>query len=71
VLFSKVVKEERQVWRIPSQGGRAKPIGVSLRDKALYFLRTHPNGNALAFVVGDCDIRPHEVWLMENFLGNS
>jgi hypothetical protein len=28
VLFSKVVKEERQVWRIPSQGGRAKPIGV-------------------------------------------
>jgi hypothetical protein len=58
------------IWRVQSHGGRAEPIGVSVRGKALYFLRTHPNGSAIAFVIGDCDIRPHEVWVMEHFVEN-
>jgi Tol biopolymer transport system component len=68
VLFGKVVGRERQVWRIPAQGGRAEPIGLSVRDQALYFLRASGDGRNLAFVTGDCDLRPREVWALENLL---
>jgi Tol biopolymer transport system component len=68
VLFAKVAGRERQVWRIPARGGRAQPIGLSVRDQALYFLRASGDGRNLAFVTGDCDLRPKEVWALENLL---
>ncbi len=71
ILFGKVVDHERQVWRSPSAGGQAEPIGLSVQDQALYFLRTSTDGRKIAFVVGDCDLRPKEVWSMENFLVNT
>jgi Tol biopolymer transport system component len=67
ILFAKVVGRERQVWRIPARGGRAEPIGLSVRDQALYFLRTSDDGRNLAFVTGDCDLRPREVWTLREF----
>ncbi|MFL6351948.1 MAG: hypothetical protein ACJ74Z_08880 [Bryobacteraceae bacterium] len=68
ILFTKVVGRERQVWRIPAAGGHAEAIGLSMRDQALYFLRTSRDGRSLAFVTGDCDLRPREVWVLEHFL---
>jgi Tol biopolymer transport system component len=68
ILFTKVVGRERQVWRIPASGGEAKAIGLSVRDRALYFLRTSRDGKSLAFATGDCDLRPREVWALEHLV---
>ena len=70
ILFGKVVERERQVWRIPAAGGRAEPIGLSVQNEGLYFLRTSADGRGIAFVIGDCDLRPQEVWSMENFFAD-
>lgn len=67
ILFGKVAERERQVWRMPAVGGRAEPIGLSVQDDALYFLRTSADSRGIAFVIGDCDLRPQEVWSMDNF----
>jgi Tol biopolymer transport system component len=70
VLFGKMAGRQRQVWRIPARGGRAEPIGLSVIDQALYFLRASSDGRKLAFVTGDCDLRPREVWVLEGFVTN-
>jgi hypothetical protein len=45
-----------------------QPAGLEVERQNLYFLRVSQDETRLAFVVGDYDVRPVDVWAMENFL---
>ena len=66
ILFVKTNGDQRELWRIPAEGGEAVFTGVSVTGKNLYFLRSHPDGRRIGFVVGGT--RMAEIWAMENFL---
>ena len=50
------------------EGAELEPVGVEARKQNIYFLRVSQDGRSMAFVMGDYDVRPLEVWVMENFL---
>jgi Tol biopolymer transport system component len=68
ILFGKSIGSQRQLWRISDQRLEPESLELTVDSKNLYFLRTSPDGQRIAFVIGDYDIRPHEVWVLENFL---
>jgi Tol biopolymer transport system component len=68
LIFGKRIGEKRALWRISNEGSGLQPVGLEVERQNLYFLRISQNGRRMAFVVGDYDVRPLEVWVMENFL---
>jgi hypothetical protein len=58
----------RSLWRVSVASGNAEPLGIEVDRKNLHFLRVSANGERLAFVMGDYDVRPLEVWALEHFL---
>jgi Tol biopolymer transport system component len=68
ILFGKSIGDQRQLWRVSDRGLALEWLGLLVERRNLYFLRTSPDGRRIAFVIGDYDIRPHEVWVLENFL---
>ena len=66
ILFAKTNGDRRELWRIPAEGGQAVFTGLSVAGRNLYFLRSHPDGRRIGFVVGGS--RTAEIWAMENFL---
>ncbi|MEO6529245.1 MAG: hypothetical protein ABIP93_21675 [Gemmatimonadaceae bacterium] len=61
LLFEKRSGAKYALWRVSVDGGEAAPIGVTaLRD--IYFLRVHPNGRRIAFVIGDVGENQWELW---------
>jgi Tol biopolymer transport system component len=68
IIFGKRLGEKRELWRISKEGTGLQPVGLHVEQQNLYFLRIGQDGRRLAFVVGDYDVRPVEVWAMENFL---
>ena len=68
IIFGKTVGDKRELWRISEQGTGLQPVGLEVERQNLYFLRISQDGRRMAFVMGDYDIRPLEVWVMENFL---
>ncbi|MFQ5927342.1 MAG: WD40 repeat domain-containing protein, partial [Terriglobia bacterium] len=66
VLFGKADRDESQgvsLWRVPAQGGKPQPLGLSM--EGLTNLRLHPDGRRVAFTAGR---NKNEVWVLENFL---
>lgn len=68
ILFGKSIGNQRQLWRVSDRGLAPESLGLTVEGKNLYFLRTSQDGRRIAFVIGDYDIRPHEIWVLENFL---
>jgi len=68
IIFGKTVGDKRDLWRISPEGAGLESLGLEVERQNLYFLRVGKDGRRLAFVVGDYDVRPLEVWVMENFL---
>jgi hypothetical protein len=68
IIFGKRLGEKRELWRISKEGTGLQPVGLQIEHQNLCFLRIAQDGRRLAFVVGDYDVRPVEVWAMENFL---
>jgi Tol biopolymer transport system component len=68
IIFGKTVGDKRGLWRIRDDGTGLDPIGVEAEKQNIYFLRVSRDGRRIAFVMGDYDIRPLEVWVMEGFL---
>lgn len=68
IIFGKTVGDQRALWRISVEGAQLEPVGVEARMQNIYFLRVSQDGSRMAFVMGDYDVRPLEVWVMENFL---
>jgi Tol biopolymer transport system component len=68
ILFAKAIGSQRQLWRVSEGRGAPESLGLMVERKNLYFLRASSDGRRIAFVIGDYDIRPHEVWVLENFL---
>ena len=68
IIFGKTVGDQRALWRISVEGAELEPVGVEARKQNIYFLRVSQDGRRMAFVMGDYDVRPLEVWVMENFL---
>lgn len=66
ILFAKTNGERRELWRIPAEGGEATFTGLAVTGTNLYFLRAHPDGRRIGFVIGGSRIA--EIWTMENFL---
>ena len=68
ILFGKVTGDARTLWRIQADGSGLEPMNISAERQNIYFLRVSRDGRLLAFVMGDYDVRPLDVWVMENFL---
>jgi Tol biopolymer transport system component len=68
IIFGKRIGNKRELWRILRDGTGLQPVGLEVERQNLYFLRISPDGRRMAFVAGDYDVRPLEVWVMENFL---
>ena len=68
IIFGKTLGDKRGLWRIRDDGTGLDPIGVEAEKKNDYIMRVSLDGRRMAFVMGDYDIRPLEVWVMENFL---
>ena len=68
IIFGKRIGDKRELWRISKEGTGLQPVGLEVERQNLYFLRISQDGRRMAFVVGDYDVRPLEVWVMENFL---
>jgi Tol biopolymer transport system component len=68
IIFGKTIGDKRELWRISKDGTGLQPAGLEVERQNLYFLRVSQDGTRMAFVMGDYDIRPLEVWVMENFL---
>ena len=68
IIFGKAVGDTRSLWRISDRGTGLQALGLQVERQNLYFLRVSQDGRRMAFVMGDYDIRPLEVWVMENFL---
>ena len=67
LLFTQQHNEETSALRwIPAQGGIPQEMG--LVREGLGGVRLHPDGNRIAFIAGNPYL---EVWVMENFLGDS
>jgi hypothetical protein len=62
------VGDTRELWRISKEGTGLQPAGLEAERQNLYFLRISQDGRRMAFVMGDYDVRPLEVWVMEHFL---
>ena len=62
LLFEKRVGLTYAFWRVPAAGGKAEPIGVTA-DRDIYFLRVHPSGERIAYVIGDVGENQWELWL--------
>ena len=68
IIFGKTLGDRRALWRIAVDGAELAPVGVEALKQNIYFLRVSQDGRRMAFVMGDYDVRPLEVWVMENFL---
>ena len=68
IIFGKTLGDRRTLWRISVDGAELAPVGVEALKQNIYFLRVSRDGRRMAFVMGDYDVRPLEVWVMENFL---
>jgi Tol biopolymer transport system component len=68
VIFGKTMGDRWELWRISTQGTGLQEVGLGVERQNLYFLRIGPDGRRMAFVRGDYEILPLEVWVMENFL---
>lgn len=68
VLFGMSIGNQRQLWRVSDRDLAPESLGLTVDGKNLCFLRTSQDGQRIAFVIGDYDIRPHEIWGLENFL---
>ncbi len=68
IIFGKTVGDTRSLWRISDDGTGLQALGLEVERQNVYFLRVSQDGRRMAFVMGDYDIRPLEVWVMENFL---
>jgi Tol biopolymer transport system component len=68
IIFGKTVGDKRELWRMSKDGSGLQPAGLEVERQNLYFLRVSQDGTRMAFVIGDYDIRPLEVWVMDNFL---
>ncbi len=68
IIFGKTIGDRRSLWRISDDGTGLQALGLEVERQNLYFLRVSRDGRRMAFVMGDYDIRPLEVWVMENFL---
>jgi Tol biopolymer transport system component len=68
IIFGKTVGDKRELWRMSKDGSGLQPAGLEVERQNLYFLRVSQDGTRMAFVMGDYDIRPLEVWVMDNFL---
>jgi len=56
--------EERELWRIPAEGGEPQKLGLDMR-RMYYDHAVHPDGRRIAF---STYWPKAEVWVMENFL---
>ena len=68
IIFGKTAGATRSLWRVSTEGTELQALGLEVERQNLYFLRVSQDGRRMAFVMGDYDIRPLEVWVMENFL---
>ena len=68
IILGKTLGDRRALWRISVDGAELAPVGVEALKQNIYFLRVSQDGRRMAFVMGDYDVRPLEVWVMENFL---
>jgi Tol biopolymer transport system component len=62
ILF---VRDDGALWKIPSAGGSAEAVGVSMTAR-IKSPTIHPDGKHLIFAAVDAD--NNEVWVLENFL---
>jgi Tol biopolymer transport system component len=59
---------QRELWRVPVQGGQAERIGVFELHTGPMDLTVHPSGRQIAFASRGDFSTASEVWVMENFL---
>ena len=52
---------QQELWALPAQGGKPRPLGLSL--KGLKAASLHPDGRQVAFQAG---VQALEVWALEN-----
>lgn len=61
--------EKPGLWRVPLEGGEARPMGLEMSWLATYGIDVHPHGRRIAFHATDGPDRySSEIWVMENFL---
>jgi Tol biopolymer transport system component len=61
LLFEKRSGPTYALWRVSVDGGEATPVGVTA-PRDIYFLRIHPSGKRLAYVIGDVGENQWELW---------
>ncbi|MCK4337312.1 MAG: PD40 domain-containing protein, partial [Candidatus Aminicenantes bacterium] len=69
VLFSKQRPEpdsKWELWRIHAEGGKPQKLGLAMLG--FDSLSVHPDGQRIAFSSSGFKMKPHEIWVMENFL---
>jgi Tol biopolymer transport system component len=67
ILFTLEEGSMQSIWRIPSNGGTAEPLGVSINGE-IRGPSMHPDGQSLFFTVVEDPI--NEIWALQNFLPN-
>jgi Tol biopolymer transport system component len=61
LLFEKRSGPTYALWRVSVDGGEATRIGVTA-PRDIYFLRVHPSGKRIAYVIGDVGENQWELW---------
>jgi Tol biopolymer transport system component len=55
-----------QLWRVPSEGGEAQNLGLTMRG--FTNLSLHPDGKRITFASSTTHEKAGAIWVMENFL---
>jgi Tol biopolymer transport system component len=72
ILFTRVsspIDEVQETWeivRVPVEGGEIQRLGLEMTE--FRHFSVHPDGQHIVFHSRGSQIRPSEVWVMENFL---
>lgn len=64
LAYRTVGAANREIWRIPAQGGTALKLELSVPK--LYSIALHPDNRRFAYCVGE--MQNSELWVLENFL---
>ena len=68
LLFSKGLRGNMELWRIPVDGGEPAKLGLAMVGLGLKGLSVHPDGQRIAFSAGGGVGPTSALWVMENFL---